>query len=215
MSSELAIKNGNQSVGSYLAKYGKGTAGINFKFDGKEKSYIKTSTKEKIEAGREFVYVYPRTVVNWLKFNGPGNPPTRIGGYLFDGYNLPERSTLADTDQSSWDKGPSGKPEDPWILQVLLPLQDKETGELFIFQASNSTSRAAADRLIESCMRMQLKEPGFFPVVKNDISGFQHREKHVGWVPTPTFARVGKAPADDLALATSAIADDLNDEIPF
>jgi hypothetical protein len=62
---------------------------------------------------------------------------------------------------------------------------------------------------------MQIREPGDYPVIRLDVSGFQHRDERVGWVKTPAFTRVGKAPKSDVSAAVTKVADDMSDEIPF
>ena len=58
-------------------------------------------------------------------------------------------------------------------------------------------------------------EPEFYPVVKLDVSGFQHRDDRIGWVKTPTFPRIGKAPKADASAVQTSLGDQLNDVITF
>jgi hypothetical protein len=62
---------------------------------------------------------------------------------------------------------------------------------------------------------MQAKEPDDYPVVRLRISGYEHDDERVGWVKTPAFDRVGKAPKSNAALADTSREKDLDDEIPF
>ena len=52
-------------------------------------------------------------------------------------------------------------------------------------------------------------EPDVYPIVKLDVCGFQHRDERVGWVKTPIFPRIGKAPKSDVSAAVTSVADDL------
>jgi hypothetical protein len=127
----------------------------------------------------------------------------------------PPRSELGDEDQSEWDTDLSGKPADPWQFQLLIPLQSVETGELFVFQTTSVTGRRAGDNLIGLCGRMERGEPEHYPVIKLRISGFNHRDERVGWVKTPAFERVGKAPKADVTMVDTSVAGEMNDAIPF
>ena len=164
----------------------------------------------KIPEGTEAVLIYDQIRVGQIKFQGKGNPPIRHMGPVFAGFVPPDRETLGDLDEAEWEKGFSGKPVDPWQFQVLLPLQDTKTGELLIFGTSSITGRRACDNLIAMCGRMQVREPDDYPVVRLDVSGFQHRDERIGWVKVPAFTRVGKAPKSDVSVAVTKVADDMS-----
>jgi hypothetical protein len=206
--------NGASPVAGYLAECGVGMNGTFFKFakDGKVR---KTSDEEEIPEGTEFVVAYDQIQAGWIKFNGKGNPPDRHMGPIFDGYQPPNRESLGDTDQSQWETDLSGKPSDPWRHQMLVPLQHSETGELFVFGTTSLTGRREVGNLIRHCDRLRNKEPDAYPVIKLQVGGFAHRDKRVGWVKTPKFAVVGRAPKNNMGAASSAIADDMSDAIPF
>src|SRR5262245_16110013 len=201
-------------VSAYLAAHGVGMNGTYFKFS-KDGKFVKSSDDEEIPEGTEFVVIYDQAHGGWVMFMGKGNPPARKQGPLFAGFVPPPREELGDTDQSQWQEGLSGKPTDPWQFQLLLPLQDVKTGELFIFQTSSVTGRRAVDRLIQACARMMTTEPDVYPVIKLRISGFDHRDERVGWVKVPAFERVGKAPKADTTIADTSLSGEMNDEIPF
>jgi hypothetical protein len=212
---EVALTNGSSPIGAYLAKHGVGASGTFIKFDGKGGAFCKQIDDEKIPEGTEAVLIYDQIRVGWIKFQGKGNPPIRHMGPVFAGFVAPERDTLGDLDEADWEEGLSGKPVNPWQFQILLPLQDTKTGELMIFGTTSITGRRACDNLILMCARMQQREPDDYPVVRLDVSGFEHRDERVGWVKTPAFTRVGKAPKADVSAAASSVADDMSDQIPF
>jgi hypothetical protein len=211
---EVARTNGSSPIGAYLAKHGVGASGTFIKF-AKDGVFRKQIDDDKIPEGTEAVLIYDQIRVGWIKFLGKGNQPTRHMGPVFAGFAPPDRETLGDLDEAGWELGLSGKPVDPWQFQVLLPLQDTKTGDLLIFGTSSITGRRACDNLISMCARMLQREPDSYPVVRLDVSGFQHRDDRVGWVKTPAFAPVGKAPKSDVSAAVTSRAADLNDEIPW
>jgi hypothetical protein len=63
------------------------------------------------------------TEISWIKFNGPGTPPERRGGLLYSDYRLPDRGDLGDDDESQWETGLGGKPQDPWQHQISLSFE--------------------------------------------------------------------------------------------
>ena len=135
-------------------------------------------------------------------------------GAIFDGFTPATRESLGDTDESLWDRDLNGRPQDPWVQQILLPMQNVATEELMIFVAASLTTRCEADALIGQCERMRRTEPDDYPVIKLAVSGFNHKNPRVGWIPTPSLPRVGKAPMANASAALTSLADDLNDELP-
>jgi hypothetical protein len=136
-------------------------------------------------------------------------------GLLFDGFIPYARELLGDNDESEWEVGLNGRPQDPWTEVVYLPCQAIETAEPFTIVCSTVTSRSAAGALIRHYSRMVKSFPGHVPTFKFGVSGFQHSDKRVGWVKTPTFIPIGRVAEGEIAPA--AAVDDLHDgdEIPF
>jgi hypothetical protein len=205
---------GNTPVSAYLSQHAVSTTGTFIKF-AKDGVYRKQKDETAIPTGTEVTVVYDQIRVGWIRFNGRGQQPERRMGPVFDGYVPEARESLGDSDPDKWEIGLSGKPADPWQFQVLVPMQDTKTGELYIFGTTSLTGRNACDDVIAKCARMLTMEPEFYPVVKLDVSGFQHRDDRIGWVKTPTFPRIGKAPKSDASAVQTSLEDQLNDVIPF
>ena len=211
---KAALANGGSPVSAYLAAHGVGMSGTFFKF-AKDGRFRKSTDDEEVPEGTQFVVIYDQIQGGWIKFMGKGNPPERKQGNIFDGFVPPNRESLGDLDQNEWEVGLSGRPADPWQFQLLLPLQNVETGELFVFNTSSVTGRRAVDSLIQACGRMQRAEPNDYPIIKLRIGGFQHRDERIGWVKTPAFERIGKSLKTDVAVTQTSLDADLNDEVPF
>jgi hypothetical protein len=211
---KAALANGGSPVSAYLAAHGVGMSGTFFKF-AKDGKFRKTGDEEEIPEGTQFVVIYDQIQGGWVKFSGKGNPPERKQGNLFEGFVPPNRETLGDLNQDEWEVGLSGKPADPWQFQLLLPLQNVETGELYVFNTSSITGRRAVDRLISECGRMQRIEPNDYPIIKLRIGGFEHRDPRIGWIKTPAFERVGRASKADTTIADTSLSGELNDEVPW
>jgi hypothetical protein len=159
--------------------------------------------------------VYDEIRAGWIRFAGKGEQPERKMGPVFNGFVPPPREELGDQDEAQWELGLSGKPTDPWQFQVLVPMSDTKNGELYIFGTTSITGRRECDKLISACARMQKTEPDFYPVIKLDVSGFEHRDSRIGWVKTPSFTRIGRAPKSDTSAAQTSLADNMSDAIPF
>ena len=77
------------------------------------------------------------------------------------------------------------------------------------------TERRAVGNLLRHYDRTQKSHPDELPVVRLKTGGFQHRDERIGWVHTPVFAVVGRAPRDSAAKPNTSLPADLNDEIPY
>jgi hypothetical protein len=210
----VAPTSNDATLDAFMLEHAGGGGATFFKF-AKDGKYRKTSDGEEIPIGTELTAVYDAIQGGFIRFNGKGHPPTRHMGPLFSGFIAPKRETLGDDDPSTWEIGPSGKPADPWQVQMLLPLVDPKTNELFIFNTTSITGRGAVGKLILACKRMRQSDPNSYPVVRLDLGGFEHRDPRIGWVTTPAFPVVGKGPKDGTAVPDTSIAADMDDAIPF
>jgi hypothetical protein len=181
----------------------------------KDGQFVTTDDGEPISDVAEFVVLADETLVGWIKFNGPGEPPDRVMGLLHGGFTMPSRDTLGDTDQSAWSNGLNGLPEDPWKHQVYIVLQNVESGELYTYIASSQTARRSVGHLLRHYDRMRRTHPDEYPIVRLKAGGFQHRDERVGWVATPAFAAVGRRPKDGTAQPDTSRATDFDDAVPF
>jgi hypothetical protein len=185
---------------------------IKFSKDGQ---FVTADDDEPVDESCEFIALCGETLVGWIRFHRDGEtPPDRIQGLLYDGFKMPARATLGDTDETRWEDGLSGKPEDPFRHQMCLVLQQTETRELFTFVTTSGVGRRAVGNLLRHYNRMRKANADEVPVVRLRVGGFNHRDPRVGWVATPVFAIVGRTPRDAASKPDTSIAADLNDEIP-
>jgi len=185
------------------------------KFDGKAGKWLFDDTDEEISPDTDFIPLCDEILIGWIKFNGKGEQPDRIQGLLYDGFIMPPQSTLPDRDSSKWELGLSGEPDDPWQHQMCLVLQSPGTHELGTFATSSRTGRRAVGNLLRHYDRMRKKDDDHYPVVRLKVSGYNHKDERVGWVHTPVFAVVGKAPKASTAIPDTSPSGDLEDEILF
>ena len=167
----------------------------------------------------DYAALCDQTMIGFIKFNGEGNPPDYRMGLLYDGFILPSLNTLGDRDQTKWEIGLDGKPQDPWRHFIYLVLQRTDTGEMFTYTTSSVTGRRAVGNLLRHYDRMQKTHPDFYPVVRLKTGGFNHRDERVGWVPVPVFAVVSRMPKDGTATPdtppSTPPVNDMDDQIPF
>jgi hypothetical protein len=185
------------------------------KFDSKGGRFFTADDDEEISADDDFVVLADQTLIGRVKFHGKGEPPDRRMGLLYDGFVMPDRKDLGDTDQAKWEIGLDGKPADPWQHHIYLVLQNVATGELFTFATSNDTGRRAAGNLLRHYDRLTKTHPDMYPVVRLKVGGFNHRDERVGWINTPMFAVVGRMPKDSAAKPDTSLAAQMDDELPY
>jgi hypothetical protein len=181
----------------------------------KEGEHVIADTGEKIGSETDFLALCAETLVEWIKFNGEGVPPTQIAGLLYEDFQLPPRDTLGDDDKAQWPIGLSGAPEDPWKRGTYIVLQNAETHEYFTFVTRSKTGRIAAANLLRHYERLRKSHPGECPIVRLKVGGFEHKDTRVGWVKTPVFVVVGRSKVDPTTRPDTSLRADMDDEIPF
>ena len=167
-------------------------------------AFVTHDDDQEIPPDDEFIALCDQTLVGWLRFHGENEPPTQIMGLWFEDFVMPARETLGDMDETKWEIGLSGAPEDPWLHAHYVVVQHTRTLELFTFVTTSPTGRRAVGTLLRHFRRMCATHPGEMPVVQLRAGGFQHRDSRVGWVATPMFVVVGRHPADGVAKPDAA-----------
>ena len=182
------------------------------KFDGKDGKWITSDDGVEISEDTDFVALLDETLVGYARFNGPGVPPDRIQGLLYDGFILPPVESLPDRDESQWEIGLSGKPVDPYVHQMCVVLQQADTQELFTVVASNPTGRRAVGQLLKHYNRLRRSGTNEVPIVRLRKGGYHHSDR-VGWVVTPMFVVFGKVARDSAARPDTSLKTILDDEV--
>ena len=181
----------------------------------KEGEFIIADTEEAIAAEREFLALCAETLIEFIKFNGEGVPPTQIAVLLYEGGELPPRESLGDLDEAQWPIGLSGKSEDPWKRGTYIVLQNVATHEYFTFVTRSKTGRTAAATLLRHYERLRKTHPGECPIVRLKTGGFEHKDSRVGWVKTPVFVTVGRSKVDTSSRPDTSLGGEMNDAIGF
>ena len=212
----VAIPDGRTPIQTYLDDIAPGSiVGRMIKFN-KDGNFVTHDDDAVIGDDIDFVALCDQTLIGFVKFNGEGEPPDRHMGLLYDGFVMPPRETLGDTDTAKWEIGLNGEPADPWQHHISLVLERRdESHELFTFVTQSITGRRAVGNLLRHYDRTQKTDATSYPIVRLKVGGFQHRDDRVGWVKTPVIAIVGRVSKDSVAKPDSSLAADMNDEIPF
>src|SRR5262249_46358398 len=101
---------------------------------------------DEVAIGREYIAHVHQLMRGWIKFED-NKPADKKLGKGADGFKVPDREELGDTDQTHWLRDDLGIPRDPWVRQSLLPLEDAETGELVVFVTSSHGGTSAIGQL--------------------------------------------------------------------
>jgi hypothetical protein len=158
----------------------------------KDGGFHTTDDGKPVDKDAEFILLAPETQIGWIRFNGEGETPDRVMGLLFDGFEMPSRESLGDTDPAQWEVGLNGHPADPWSHQQSVVLQNTTTHELFTFTTTSLTGRRAVGEALKHYQRMQRTAPGELPIVRLSTGGFNHKDSRVGWVEVPKFIITGR-----------------------
>ena len=139
------------------------------------------------------------------------------------GRRMPDRDELGHDDQSQWDEGPNGEPQDPWRNTRLVYLVDPQTAEAFTFSTSSWGGRNAVSDLGDQIARMRSIHADAVPLVELRAAEMPTK---FGKKSKPVFKVVGwktadqePIPAERQITAQQAKREvdeaEMDDEIPF
>ena len=168
----------------------------------RKRVFVRTDTDEALDQNRVRRLL---RMLDAIKF-ARSEPPTRIID-PFDASSDRRARTWAIPTKAYGSPDLSGKPQDPWQHQVMLPLERADNAELFVFVTSSVTGRMAVGKLLDHYQRMARAFPDEQLTIKLKVGGFKHRDDRIGWVPTPTLAAVGRRGGAPKA--------DFDDKVPF
>ena len=113
------------------------------------------------------------TAAAWVRWQGGKPVEIRIRR---PGERLPERETLGFTDESEWEAGPDGDPQDPWASTRMVYLVDPATAEAYTFSTSSWGGREAVIDLGDTIARMRRAHPDAVPIV--ELRAQEHPTKY-------------------------------------
>ena len=139
------------------------------------------------------------------------------------GHRLPERDELGYDDQSEWEIGPGGEPQDPWRNTRLVYLVHPRTAEAFTFSTSSWGGRGAVADLGDQIARMRNVHPDAVPIVELRAAEMPTKYgrkskpvfKIVGWKTADGEARVAEREISPREAKRLVDESEMNDDIPY
>src|SRR5262249_20944780 len=134
----------------------------------KKRVWTKSESKDELEEGTHAVTLMHEARHGWVFWPNNQKPiyqPDKIGK-LCEGFELPDRQTLGNLEQSKWPIGLSGAPEDPWRQSIFLPLQLVGDDEILTFTSSSEGGRSAFYHLMKRYAWLGQKHAGQYPVIE-------------------------------------------------
>jgi hypothetical protein len=163
---------------------------------------------EEVAVGTEFIAHIEHWVRGWVKFKAGSLIEHRVG-LVADGFVVPEREALDETDPATWEKDPkNGEPKDPWTKQSYLPLENPETGEIVTFVSGSYGGRQAISKLCSQGAK-HIVTMGM-PIIKLGTESYKH--KLYGRTEKPVFSIVRWVSEAGTPVST---AEAMDDAIPF
>jgi hypothetical protein len=143
---------------------------------------------EEIEEGTRLVAL--ATVAMWQRWEDGKPVETRMRQ---SGRRLPDRDELGYDDESKWEEGPGGEPQDPWRNTRLVYLVDPQNAEALTFSTSSWGGRGAVNDLGDQITRMRTVHVDAVPIV--ELRSAEMPTKY-GRKSKPVFKIVGWRTAD-------------------
>jgi hypothetical protein len=205
-----------EAIERHLAEWG-GSPGRLFAFNGSTGIHRTLDDGIEVPGGTEFIALLHETQKGFIKFNGPGVPPSVRMVRIDQNIDPPSRESLGDTDESKWSIGLNGELADPWIEQYAVPLmRDDPGGELFVYVSRGVVAMLAFEGLLGRWRHHPRRQEGLDPVVKIDNGTYWSKRfnanrpkpilKIVRWV-----RKDGTSPAEPKPVSLAA---EMNDAIP-
>lgn|SRR5215472_5893138 len=153
----------------------------------------------------------------WIKFENQQVVDRKMYR-VAEGRRAPDREELDSKEPSMWPMGPNGQPSDPWVYQYLLPMENTQNGDVYIFVTSSiGGKRAIADLCKAYSRRVARTGRSEQPLIK--LSKAVMPTRMYGDVPRPSFEIIGWTGDADAGIREVKPPDtlkaELDDEIPF
>jgi hypothetical protein len=150
----------------------------------KDSQFVTTDGGEPVDEAAEFIALGDETLIGWIRFHRDDEtPPDRVQGLLYDGFEMPPRERLGDTDETKWQPGLSRSTRRSVETSNVPRAPARQTRELFTFVTTCDTGRRSVGGLLRHCNRMRRTGTDEVPVVRLRAGGFNHRDPRVaGWL---------------------------------
>ena len=206
-----------QAIAGKLLVFSKG-----FWYSGQERDAVKT--------GKSFVCNMPEFYLGFVKWQNQAPVDMRLERLADRSPHTKPifREDLGDNDPSLWDRDSNGKPRDPWQPTRRLVMRAYKAADidLYTFTTSSGGGQRALRKLCGEYEQMRRKHGAdMLPVVTIGSESWQHKDKAIGMVQSPTFEVVGCTTWEpggkvikiekDAPVTAAKIKEELDDEIPF
>ena len=213
-----------QALERHLAEWG-GAPGRLVAFNGSTGIHRTLDDGVEVPGGTEFVMFLHETKKGFIKFNGPGEPPTLKMIRIDQNVEEITRDSLGDNDETKWPIV-DGKPKDPWIEQYVIPsMRNDPGGELFVYVARGIVAMLSVESLLGRWRHSPRRREGLVPVVKVDNGTYWNKRFNadrpkpimtiVRWVTKTGAPPPLPAPSAIKQIDKPSLSEDLNDSIPF
>jgi hypothetical protein len=168
---------------------------------------------DEVPIGTEYIAHHEAWLKSWIKFVDKQKVAQHIHN-VAKGERPPARETLDDLDEVCWATGINGKPEDPWVLQSLLPLENPQTGEIIVFVASSQSGRRAVADLCRTCAHRKRSGRNYQPIIR--LEAGTGKSLKFGEYAVPVFEIASWEGEAEKDLTPKDISQrEFSDEIPF
>jgi len=142
---------------------------------------------EEMPADTELVAIVPGTVHGWVRWEN-NKRAEQIMGLLIEGFVPPPRSALSHNDPSAWEIDTAGKPRDPWVATIYMPMVSPDCTSIFTFTTgSDGGRRHAIGPLCREYGSRIRQYPDELPIVKLGQDSYAHSDRSIGRVKYPEF----------------------------
>jgi len=167
------------------------------------------SDTETIPLGTRCVSHCDLMELGWVHW-ADGKPTDRKTGLVADGFIPPQKDSLPDRDEETWEIQDDGTRRDPWLFQMAVPLTRLDAGgETYQFTVGSKGGLRCLSGLTRTYGKRVAEKKSGLPVVELQADSYKHRT--YGKIFFPVMHVVGWTGSDG---KPETLADDLNDAVP-
>jgi len=167
--------------------------------------YFAGQDSREIPTGTRLVANMETLETGWVCWRD-GRPTEHRMGPVAEHFVPAWRKDLGDLDKALWDRDDKNEPRDPWQRAENIQLADPRDGKVYTFSTSSVGGRNALRDLCTDFANKRRQHAEKHPVIELGVDSYQHHNKQLGRIKTPTFVIVGWYPKDAVDLQPSQVA---------
>jgi hypothetical protein len=176
--------------------------------------------EDEVPLGTEYIAHMEGWTLGWIKFRDQQVVERKMYR-VEEGGRIPDRDELDENDHSKWPIGINNAPADPWVFQMYVPFENRDTGEVVVFVTSSYGGKKAVSLLSKAWQRrLAINGKHELPVIR--LAKGKMKTRMYGDVPCPNFLPVVGWTGDEhqgirdiTPPSEPSRKDELDDEIPF